>query len=181
MHPIESRPGSVGNDVSVLAWPSEDRLRQQLAWFGLPRVLLLDPGVLPPDPLDGLEDWMRTPADPADLQARSATLQRRAAEPARHTPFLDDDDLLWVGTTWVPVTGAQSPVLRLLLAHLDRVVRFDSVIATCMSAGGSGHPASVRTLLSRLGARVRPVGLELVTVRRRGVILTMRAEPPRQG
>ena len=181
MHPIESRPRSANTNVSVLAWPSEDRLRQQLAWFGLPRVLLLQPGVLPPEPLDGLEDWMRIPADPADLQARSATLERRAAEPARRAPFIDDDDLLWVGSTWVSVTGAQSPVVRLLLEHLDRVVRFESVIAAYVSAGGSGHPASVRTLLSRLGSRVRPVGLELVTVRRRGVILTTSAEPPRQG
>ena len=44
---------------------------------------------------------MRIPADPADLRARSATLQRRAAEPSPPTPFIDDDDLLWVGSTWV--------------------------------------------------------------------------------
>jgi len=181
VHPIESRPTALNAHVSVLAWPAEDRLRQQLAWFGLPRVLLLHPGVLPPEPLDGLEDWMRIPADPTDLEARSATLQRRADEPSRRTPFIDDDDLLWVGSTWVSVTGAQAPVLRLLLEHLDRVVRFESVIAAYVAAGGSGHPASVRTLLSRLGSRVRPVGLDLVTVRRRGVILTTSPEPPRQG
>jgi len=56
-------------------------------------------------------------------------------------------------------------------------VRFDAVVAAYESGGGSGHPASVRTLLSRLGARVRSVGLDLVTVRRRGVLLTT-AVPP---
>jgi hypothetical protein len=177
VHPIESRSSTVDADVSILRWPAEEPLRQQLAWFGLPRVLLLDPGVQPPESLDGLEDWMRVPADPADLRARGLALQRRAAEPARHAPFIDDDDLLWVGSAWVSITGAQAPVLRLLLDHLDRVVRFDAVVATYESAGRSGHPASVRTLLSRLGARVRPVGLDLVTVRRRGVLLTT-AVPP---
>jgi hypothetical protein len=177
VHPIESRSRIVETDVSVLRWPAEDRLRQQLAWFGLPRVLLLDPGVQPPEPVDDLEDWMRVPADPADLRARSAALQRRATEPTRHTPFIDDDDLLWVGTTWVSISGAQAPVLRLLLDHLERVVRFEAVVAAYVSAGGSGHPASVRTLLSRVGARVRPVGLHLVTVRRRGVLLTTAVRP----
>jgi phosphoglycolate phosphatase-like HAD superfamily hydrolase len=177
VHSTESRSSTVDADVSVLRWPTEEQLRQQLAWFGLPRMLLLDPGVQPPEALDGLEDWMRVPADALDLRARSLALQRRAAEPARHTPFIDDDDLLWVGSAWVSITGAQAPVLRLLLDHLDRVVRFDAVVATYESAGGSGHPASVRTLLSRLGARVRPVGLDLVTVRRRGVLLTMAAPP----
>jgi two-component system OmpR family response regulator len=172
VHPIESRSSPVDADVSVLRWPAEEPLRQQLAWFGLPRLLLLDPGVQPPDSLDGLEDWMRAPADPVDLRTRSLALQRRAAEPTRQAPFLDDDDLLWVGSTWVSITTAQAPVLRLLLDHLDRVVRFDTVVTAYETAGRSGHPASVRTLLSRLGARVRPAGLDLVTVRRRGVLLT---------
>jgi DNA-binding response OmpR family regulator len=163
--------------VSVLTWPAEEPLRQQLAWFRLPRLLVVDPGVRPPELLDELEDWMRAPADPTDLWARSATLTRRAAETERRTPIIDDDDLLWVGTEWVALTGAQAPVMRLLLEHLDRVVRFDAVVAAYESGGGSGHPASVRTLLSRLGARVRSVGLDLVTVRRRGVLLTT-AVPP---
>jgi hypothetical protein len=172
VHPIESRSSTVGTDVSVIRWPAEEPLREQLAWFGLPRVLLLEPGIQPPDPIDGLEDWMRVPADPMDLTARRAVLQRRAAEAERRTPFIDDDALLWVGSAWVSITAAQAPVLRVLLEHLNRVVRFDAVVAAYESAGGSGHPASVRTLLSRLGQRVRPVGLDLVTVRRRGVLLT---------
>jgi hypothetical protein len=177
VHPIESRSSHIDCDVSVLRWPAEDRLREQLAWFGLPRVLLIEPGVRPPEPVDGLEDWMRVPADPADLRVRSGALQRRAAEPEHHAPFLDDDDLLWVGSTWVSITSAQAPVVRLLLEHLDRVVRFETVVTAYESTGRSGHPASVRTLLSRLATRVRPVGLDLVTVRRRGVLLSAQVRP----
>jgi len=160
-------------DVSVLRWPEEDDLRQQLAWFGLPRVLLVAPGNRPPDLLDELEDWMRTPADPVDLRARSDAVRRRAGSPAAGAPVLDDDGLLWVGTTWVDITPAQVPVVRVLLDHLDKVVTYDTLVAAYAATGASGHPASVRTLVARLAVRLHHVGLELVSVRRRGVLLTV--------
>ena len=83
MHSTDLRSRPADADVAVLRWPSEALLREQLAWFGLPRVLLLAPGVQPPEPLDGLEDWMRDPADPGDLHVRRRTLQRRATVSGR--------------------------------------------------------------------------------------------------
>ncbi|MEQ1786504.1 MAG: hypothetical protein ABL966_05580 [Acidimicrobiales bacterium] len=166
----------IDTDVSVLSWPHEDELRRHLAWFGLPRVLLVEPGAEPPDLLDELEDWMRTPPDPVDLRARSEAVRRRARATAALEPLLDDDGLLWVGTSWVALTPAQVPVARVLLLHLGKVVRYETVVAAYESTGASGHPASVRTLVTRLAARLRTVGLELVSVRRRGVLLT--AGPP---
>jgi two-component system OmpR family response regulator len=148
-------------DVSLLRWPSEELLREQHAWFGVPRILVVDTGVPPPQVLDPLEDWVRDPPDPVDLRARCEVLRRRAATSPEHLPI-----------RWVALTASQAPVLRLLLDNLDRVVRFEAVVASYEEAGGSGHPASVRTLISRLGARARSVGLELVSVRRRGVLLT---------
>jgi len=170
----------VDADVSVLRWPEDEELRQQLAWFALPRILLVEGRIRPPELLDELEDWMRTPADPADLRARSDVVRRRAHASLGPSPLLDDDGLLWMGTSWVALTAPQAPVVRLLLDNLDRVVRFETVVAAYEQAGGSGHPASVRTLLARLGARVRSVGLELVTVRRRGVLLCLSVEPHRR-
>jgi len=164
---------TVAADVSLLRWPDEDRLRHQLAWFGLPRVLLVQPGDRPPDLLDELEDWMRTPADPIDLRARTDAVRRRARSSESLAPVLDEDDLLWLGTSWVALTPAQAPVVRLLLDHLDKVVRFDDVVAAYRTTGASGHPASVRTLVARLATRLRAVGLELVSVRRRGILLTV--------
>ena len=175
MPPTDPRPPPLDADVSVLRWPSEEPLRQQLAWFGMPRVLLVEHGVDPPPAIDSLEDWMRAPADAADLAARCATLRRRAEEPAEGDPVLDDDGLLWVGRAWVAVTPVQAPVLRLLVQHLDQVVPFEDLTEAYASAGGSRHPASLRTLVTRLGTRVRAVGVELVTVRGQGVLLTSRA------
>jgi hypothetical protein len=177
VQPID-HPEAVDAGVSVLRWPQEEPLRRQLAWFGLPRVLLVEPAVAPPDLLDELEDWMRTPADPIDLRARTEAVRRRSTDPVGAAPLLDDDGLLWVGATWVALTPSQVPVARLLLDHLDKVVRFDAVAAACRSAGASGHPASVRTLITRLTARMRTVGLELVSVRQRGLLLTTGTRSP---
>ena len=156
------------------AGPADAHVREHLATFRQPRILLVEPGVTPPVLLDELEDWMRTPADPDDLRARSRELHRRALDAAPASPTIDDQGLLWVGRSWVDLTPAQAPVVALLVEHLERVVRYDAVGATYESAGGSSHAASLRTLLTRIGSRVRPVGLELVTVRRRGVLLTQR-------
>ena len=61
---------------------------------------------------------------------------------------------------------------RLLVEHLERVVRYEAVVAAYESAGGSSHAGVGAHAADRIGTRVRPVGLELVTVRRRGVLLT---------
>jgi hypothetical protein len=166
--------------VSVLMWPADAHVRDHLAAFRQPRLLLVDPGASAPALLDELEDWMRTPADPVDLRARSMELQRRALAEVPSAPTVDDQGLLWVGRSWVDLTPAQVPVVTLLVDHLDRVVRYDAVSAAYESVGGSSHVASLRTLLTRVGDRVRPVGLELITVRRRGVLLTQRPGPLRR-
>ena len=157
--------------VAVVEWPAEDLRRRHLARVGRPRLLLVPVGVHPPSPLDELEDWIRSPADPIDLMARSQHLWDRAATLDVPEPMLDDDGLLWVGEAWVAITDAQLPVVRLLVDNRDRVVRLETLVAAYVEAGGSDLPASVRTLMSRLSNRLGPLGLELVTVRRRGMLL----------
>lgn len=168
----------VGLSVSLLAWPAEDDLRRQMSTVGQPRLLIVDAEAEPPMLLDPLEDWVRAPSDPADVQARATALLARAPRPEAPVPELDEDGLLRVGSSWVVITPAQVPVLQLLVDNLNRVVRTQAIAEACTSAGASAHPPSMRTLLSRLGGRVRSVGMELVTVRQRGVLLRM-ADPTR--
>ena len=158
--------------VSVLRWPVDEHVRRHLAAFRKPRVLLVEPDSEAPPLLDDLEDWLRTPLNPGDLRARSHELHRRAISHQRPQPIIDEQGLLRVGTSWVDLTPSQAPVVSLLIDHLERVVSYEAVGAAYERGGGSSHAVSIRTLLSRIGARVRPVGLELVTVRRRGVLLT---------
>lgn len=165
-----SAPEAEDVDVHLLRWPEDDALRVGLAALGRPRVLLVDHGVAPPDPIDHLEDWLRWPPDADELAVRSRSLSRRAV-PIEDPPLVDEDGLLRRGERWIAVSEAQLPIVHLLVDHLDRVVRFDTIVATYAANGGTDHGPSVRTMLSRLDARVRPLGLRLRSVRRRGVVL----------
>ena len=161
--------------VSVLHWPADAHVREHLAAFRQPRILLVEPGVRPPALLDELEDWVRAPADPADLRARSRELHRRALDAA---PAVAHDRRRRACCGWAvvggPHAGAGAGGRRSSWSTSSGWCATTSVGATYERAGGSSHAASLRTLLTRIGARVRPVGLELVTVRRRGVLLTQR-------
>lgn len=86
-------------------------------------------------------------------------------------PRLDEDGLLRVGTQWVAIPDAQIPVVTLLVNRYGRVVRKDALIAAYVGAGNSGHDASIRSLVARLARRVARLGLQLHTVRGRGVML----------
>jgi hypothetical protein len=169
--PTEASNPGLDGEVTILRWPADEALRQGLAALGRPRLLLVDAGTQPPEPLDHLEDWLRWPPDPTELLVRSRHLSRRVEPIPQPAPTLDDDGVLRLGGRWVAVSQAQTPVLRLLLDNLDRVVRFELLVDAYARAGGSSHPASVRTVLARIAARVRPIGLELVSIRQRGVLL----------
>jgi hypothetical protein len=168
----------VGLTVALLAWPAEDGERRHLAALGEPRLLLVDPGVSPPAPLDGNEDWVRSTNDPEEVQARAEALLARLAAAPRWTPVLDEDGLLRTPSGWAAITDAQLPVLQLLLANLGRVVTTEAISGVYGGQATGGRPASMRTMLARLNARIRPLGLELVTIRRRGVLLQVVAGGP---
>lgn len=86
-------------------------------------------------------------------------------------PRLDEDGLLRVGTHWIAIPDAQIPVVTVLVDRYGRVVRKDDLIAAYVGAGNSGHDASIRSLVARVAGRVARLGLQLHTVRGRGVML----------
>lgn len=161
----------VGLTVSVLAWPADEDVRRHLSVAGQPRILLVDGSNEPPTVLDPLEDWVRLPVHRSEVEARARAVLARAQVAEAVAPQLDDDGILHVGERWVGIPPAQVPLMRLLLDNVDRVVRTDAVAAACVEGGASDLPASIRTMQSRLAARLRPLGLDLVTVRQRGVLL----------
>lgn len=167
-------PTSIGVgdvDVTIVRWPEETSVREVLSVLRRPRLLLVEPGFPPPDPLELEEDWLRWPPDPSELLHRAKTLGQRVPATLEPDPVLDDDGILHRGDRWLAVSPAQQPVLRLLLDRMDEVVRFDDVVAAYAAAGGSTLPASVRTVVSRLEARIAELGLEIVTIRGRGILL----------
>ncbi|HEX2039725.1 MAG TPA: hypothetical protein VHF47_08340, partial [Acidimicrobiales bacterium] len=69
----------------------------------MPRLLLLDAGVEPPEPIDCLEDWVRLPAEDGDIRGRITAIARRSALHAEPLPELDTDGVLRYGPRWVPL------------------------------------------------------------------------------
>ena len=58
-------------EVTLLRWPADESIRLGLAALGRPRLLLVDDGWQPPEPVDQLEDWLPWPPDPTDLMVRT--------------------------------------------------------------------------------------------------------------
>ncbi len=158
-------------DIALVRWPQERAIRDALAALDRPRLLLVAVGEAPPDALDAAEEWLRWPADHDEVLLRAHHLSQRIPIAERPPLVLEAEGMLRRGDRWVAISEAQLPVVGLLIASLGRVVRFEAIVEAYASLGGSTHPASVRTVLSRIEARVRPLGLEVTSVRRRGVVL----------
>ena len=90
--------------------------------------------------------------------------------------MLDDDGLLWFQSRWVAISDNQLPVVDLLVRNYRRLVRNDQISDSYQQGGGSDCEASIRTQLRRIAQRLPQIGLQLHTVRGRGVILA----PPDQ-
>ncbi|MFP5325906.1 MAG: winged helix-turn-helix domain-containing protein [Acidimicrobiia bacterium] len=156
-------------DVLVLEWPEGETQRAEAAEAGVPRVLLVSAGHPPPLVADDLEDWVRAPADEADLEARVRTVLERALARRRVVPVLQDDVLSFGGR-------------RVALAPLDArlvgalVGRYGAVVSrrAMFSAGWPEEPPNRNVLdvhLLRLRRRIAPLGLTVKTIRGRGYLL----------
>jgi hypothetical protein len=159
-------------DVVLVHWPDERARLEALRASGAPRLLLVGDGLAPPEPIDVLEDWIRTPVTNDDLRVRVATLAARAGR-AAPVPAVDDDGLLRFHGAWV----ALSPVERALAAAL--VERFGAVVSRDILTrrswpGGLATPNALDVHVLRLRRRIAPLDLEVRTVRGRGYLLQAR-------
>ncbi len=156
-------------DVAVVPWPAGTAVRDQLAALRVPRLLLIADDHEPPALLDDLEDWVREGIHPDDLAARTKPLAARARE---DVPSIDADGLVRFGSAWTVVPPNQIEVTRLLIDRFGSVASRASLAEAYVTSGGSGHPNSMRSVTVRLARRLAPLGLELVTIRGRGLMLT---------
>jgi hypothetical protein len=156
--------------VAILDWPEQADQAAALAAWGAPRLLLVAPGAEPPVDWDVSSDWLRRPADARDVMMRIETLQRRSSTgqgPVR----LDPDGLLWRGRKWVALPPIEVRLVELFLEHAHRVVRRSEL----MQAAWPNETRAARTLdvrLQRLRTRLKPLGLEIASVRQRGFVFT---------
>jgi DNA-binding response OmpR family regulator len=157
-------------DVVLVRWPAEESRRVLLREDGVPRVLLVDQGVPPPQSADDLEDWVRVPADEVDLHARVENLDRRARTRTQVEPVLDSDGVLRVNGSWVSLPPVESRLTDALLARYGSVVSRDALASSGWPDGAPGRNALDVHVL-RLRRRIAPLGLTIRTVRSRGYLL----------
>lgn len=162
-------PVAPATSVALVRWPSEAGERLRLAREGLPRLLLVDAGATPPDDCDADEDWIRSPADPVDLQSRLAALRRAATVPLVQ---LDECGLLWRDDRWVSLGDVELALAAALLDRPGRLVRRDALYRAAWPEGGVDHRAVDRGL-ARLRPKLEPLGLHLHCVTGAGYLVTI--------
>jgi DNA-binding response OmpR family regulator len=159
-------------DVVLVRWPLEEDRRAALAAEGQARLLLIEGATEVPVSDDLLEDWIRVPADEADVQARVEGLRLRAAavSEVERTPELDPDGLLRLDGQWVSLPPVEARLMAALLERMGAVVSRDQLAKSGWPRGAPGRNALDVHML-RLRRRIAPVGLAIKTVRSRGYLL----------
>ena len=154
--------------VTLLRWPRDAVQRDELAAQGVPCLLLIEEGVVPPHVRE-LEDWMRVPADERDLLLRLQRLELLAAEQASPPPVLDEGVLRASGVTMI-LSPIESTLLSRLLADFERVVT-RAELERSVWAGSTRSPRALDSLVARCRKRLHGSGLTIAAVRGHGFTL----------
>ena len=142
--------------------------------MGTPRLLLVGPESPPPEHDDCGEEWIRLPADEADLRVRLATVAARAT---RHAvgPVAKDDGRLAFRGRWIALSPIRHALARALVDRFGEVVPAEELTVRAWPDGDPSDMA-LRVHLSRLRREIAPLGLLIRTVpSRRGYVLESRA------
>lgn len=157
-------------DVVMVRWPAEHGRLAELRAQGVPRLLMVAEEAPPPDPHPGLEDWIRLPAQAADVRVRVDGLTARARDSDELQPVIEPGGRVRFRGLTADVSPGESLLLGAMVDRFGQVVSRD-VLAT--QIGGDPTRNALDAAISRLRRRVEPLGVELTAVRRRGYKLTV--------
>ena len=160
----------------LVRWPNESEHRARLAERHIPRLLLVDDGIPPPESLDCLEDWIRLPAAESDVRARIEALLTRSRAHLRTVPEIDGHGVIRYGSSWVSLPPVEARLADALVVRFGAVVGRDTLRRSVWPGTAPGRNVLDVHVL-RLRRRLAPLGLAIRTVRSRGYMLEA-AEPP---
>jgi DNA-binding response OmpR family regulator len=162
-------------DVVIVRWPEEAAHVERLRVLGTPRLLLVRQGAAAPGSTDCGEDWIRLPAEDADVRLRVSALAARAA---RHTvrPEVKGDGRLSFRGRWVGLSNTEEALAGVLSERFGEVVDHASVQAAAWR-GEQPSSGAVRVHMTRLRKRIQPLGLAVRTVYNRGYVMESRRAP----
>jgi len=159
-------------DVVVLRWPEQADDVDRLDRLGVPRLLLVEPGVAPPDHDSCLQDWVRLPADDADVRVRLRALSHR---PAHHpvVPSIDTVGQLSHRGQTLFLSPLDQRLAELLISHFGDLVAEDEIRGKVWPDGTTTQ--AVRVQVSRLRRRIAEVGLTITCMRNLGYVMHERS------
>ena len=164
----ERVPVAPGTSVAIVYWPAERELAEDLAAQGRALLMLVAADADPPVAWDRLTDWLRLPADDADVRARVDMLQRRLELPP--APMIDEFDVVWRGSKWVALSPVEARIFTMLLDREGTVVSRRELNAACWK-DGAPEDRAVDARLPTRRARVGQLGITIRTIRSRGFLL----------
>jgi hypothetical protein len=165
---ISLRAVRIESDVAVVRWPSQQRELEDLALRGVPRLLLVAPGSAAPNCTSCLEDWVRLPADEADLRARLLSLAEHGRGHTR--PTIDEYGILRRDGALAMLSPSEQALAGLLIADFGSVVR-DEILEQHVLGASDARRSMLRTHTSRLRKRVAPLGLTVSCIRNVGYMM----------
>jgi len=161
-------------DVRILRWPKQADEADRLARLEVPRLLIVESGVPPPTETSCVVDWLRLPADDADLSARLAALSERAA---RHPsqPFVNEYGQLSHRGTKAFLSSIDERVTKILTENFGHPVPANDLIRCGWPQDGTNE--TLRVHISRLRHRIAPLGLTITNIAGHGYVMR-EAEAP---
>lgn len=154
-------------NVVVVYMPAESERLEQLRAADIPRLVVVAAGAEPPTVVGDCEEWIRFPADAADVLARLEALKTRARRRAALRPSLDNDGLLHFGAAWVALSATDEKLARIFLADFGHVVP----ASTLLGVLAKDHTPALRQPISRFRQRIEPLGLTITFVQPRGYLM----------
>lgn len=148
--------------VVVVRWPEHRDAAERLARLHRPHLLLVAADAAPPAVQGCLTDWIRLPADDADIEARLAALIARAEQHPAIPTFDTFGELSFRGQR-VYLSPTDGRIAEALIASFDRGVADADLFQLIWD--GHGDTSKVRVHISRLRKRIRPLGLEIASIR----------------
>src|SRR5262245_14277578 len=165
-------------DVVVLRWPEQADDVDRLDRLGVPRLLLVEPGVAPPEHESCLQDWVRLPAEDADVRVRLRALSHR---PARHpvAPSIDTVGQLSHRGQTLFLSPLDQRLAELFISRFGDLVDESEIRDKVWPEGTTTQ--GIRVQVSRLRRRIAAVGLTITCVRNLGYVMHERSTSPASG
>jgi DNA-binding response OmpR family regulator len=157
-------------DVALVYWPAEAERLTRLRAARHPRLVMVEQGP-PPTMIDALEDWLRVPANEADVRIRVATLRERAVRSGAAVSI--EDGVLRVGIRLVVLPPIESRIATVLVEHVNAVVGRDVLVRCAWPDGAPAGRTVLDVHMAKLRRLLRGTGVHIRTVHGRGYFMQL--------